>query len=349
LTYQALPEQIGKGQGTIIPGLEGRWAWGGVNATDALTVMRHFVDSLQLNGIHFRAGDVNVSSFLNSVDALLIARRFSGTDSSFQLVGDWCTEDSLIQAIGSHQVNSWKDIPVLTYGDANGSYVPPVKASPKVTAIREGMITEEELYAEGLCVRTLQDIHAGAVSLVFQGNAAAYVRDVTLPEGVGGMLDWAVKEDQLRVSWFSLSGARFSTGDPLLRILLQPVSERLLSQISFEITENSEIADPMARPYNRVVLSWPVVTSGQREAQLTVWPNPVRWEVNLGISLPEEGQVRIRMRDVTGRVVRDLYSGGLSQGQHVLHADVSRLAFGTYYIEVGTPWGRLMEKLVLTR
>lgn len=52
--------------------------WGGVNATDALRVARHFTSLQLLNGIRLEAADVNGNSVINSTDALQIAQRFTG-------------------------------------------------------------------------------------------------------------------------------------------------------------------------------------------------------------------------------------------------------------------------------
>jgi hypothetical protein len=52
--------------------------WGGVNATDALRVARHFTSLQPLAGIRLEAADVNGNAVINSTDALQIAQRFTG-------------------------------------------------------------------------------------------------------------------------------------------------------------------------------------------------------------------------------------------------------------------------------
>lgn len=52
--------------------------WGGVNATDALRVARHFTGLQPLMGMRQMAADVNRNSVINSTDALQIAQRFTG-------------------------------------------------------------------------------------------------------------------------------------------------------------------------------------------------------------------------------------------------------------------------------
>lgn len=51
---------------------------GGVNATDALRVARHFTSLQPLSGMRLQAADVNANNVINSTDALQIAQRFTG-------------------------------------------------------------------------------------------------------------------------------------------------------------------------------------------------------------------------------------------------------------------------------
>jgi hypothetical protein len=96
--------------------------WGGVNATDALLVSRHFTSLLVLTGLNYKAADVNGSGLLNSTDALNISRRFAAITSSFS-VGDWALAVDTIN-LGSQGTRDTLFLRVLCYGDVNGSYSP---------------------------------------------------------------------------------------------------------------------------------------------------------------------------------------------------------------------------------
>jgi hypothetical protein len=97
--------------------------WGGVNATDALFVSRHFTNLITLTGLNFRAADVNGSTQLNSTDALNISRRFAVLVNSYS-VGDWALgQDSVV--LGTTGNRDTLNLNVLCYGDVNGSYIPP--------------------------------------------------------------------------------------------------------------------------------------------------------------------------------------------------------------------------------
>jgi len=95
--------------------------WGGVNSTDALLILRHFVQLDYLSGLKKEAADVNQSLTINSVDAFLTAKRFIGSVTAFA-AGDWCFSTHSI--VISSTVNPEIVIRALCYGDVNSSYVP---------------------------------------------------------------------------------------------------------------------------------------------------------------------------------------------------------------------------------
>lgn len=96
-------------------------SWGGVNAIDALLVLKHFTGLTQLNPMQLLAADVDASGYVNSTDALLIARRFTGIISSFP-AGDWVFETATlsIPQPGNYQQN----LQGLCTGDLNTSFLP---------------------------------------------------------------------------------------------------------------------------------------------------------------------------------------------------------------------------------
>lgn len=104
--------------------------WGGVNATDALSVLKHFAGITPLSDLNLLAGDVNNTGYVNSSDALLIAKRFTQLINSFQS-GDWVFDhDSFTITAGE---NTIQDIHGLCYGDVNASLQLGAKEEPSHT------------------------------------------------------------------------------------------------------------------------------------------------------------------------------------------------------------------------
>lgn len=98
---------------TILPG--------GINSTDALFALRHFVHLTTLTGLRFQAGDVDNSNFINSLDALMISKRFVNQISSFP-AGDWYFEEPSVSVTGAVTIN--RNIKCICIGDCNGSFIP---------------------------------------------------------------------------------------------------------------------------------------------------------------------------------------------------------------------------------
>ncbi|MDA9003732.1 T9SS type A sorting domain-containing protein, partial [Flavobacteriales bacterium] len=67
---------------------------------------------------------------------------------------------------------------------------------------------------------------------------------------------------------------------------------------------------------------------------LDVYPNPFKEEFEVEFSLENEEIISIGIYDVTGRKVKDLYSGLLKSGLHNLDIDASDIAKGSYFIEL---------------
>ncbi|MHC1706933.1 MAG: metallophosphoesterase [Bacteroidales bacterium] len=100
--------------------------WSGVNATDALLILRHFVGMTPLKALRKTAGDTDGNTFINAVDALAVSRRFAGIINSFP-AADWYFEHPGF-VISNENINLI--IKGICVGDVNGSYLPFSPVSP---------------------------------------------------------------------------------------------------------------------------------------------------------------------------------------------------------------------------
>ena len=96
-------------------------AWGGVNAADALMVLKHFVGITQLSGVKLAAADVDANGYINSMDALAIAKRFVNILPNF-VSGDWYFQKPAVVVSGA---NLTQPLKAICFGDVDGSYTPP--------------------------------------------------------------------------------------------------------------------------------------------------------------------------------------------------------------------------------
>ena len=79
------------------------------------------------------------------------------------------------------------------------------------------------------------------------------------------------------------------------------------------------------------------------------YPNPTQGNANFNYATPTETDVRITLVDLTGKLVRTLITGRVSQGQHLVNFDVSNLPSGTYVYVLESGGTRLVKQLILTR
>ncbi|MBU6274756.1 MAG: hypothetical protein KGP34_07530 [Bacteroidetes bacterium] len=102
--------------------------WGGVNATDALLINRHFTSLQTLSPLRQMAADVNANQAINSADALLVNRRITGQTTAF-VAGNWVSDRPSLTAQGTPiQMN----LRMLCVGDVNGSHAP-IPVAPVIT------------------------------------------------------------------------------------------------------------------------------------------------------------------------------------------------------------------------
>ncbi|MEK7254114.1 MAG: T9SS type A sorting domain-containing protein, partial [Bacteroidota bacterium] len=70
-------------------------------------------------------------------------------------------------------------------------------------------------------------------------------------------------------------------------------------------------------------------------------PNPFSSELTLDLNLPDPMLSTLRVYDMTGRQVTDLFTGEkLTEGEHSLKVSGDNLPAGTYYFQFRTAGGR---------
>jgi uncharacterized protein (TIGR02145 family) len=100
------------------------YKWGGVNPTDALFTLRYFVKlSTFKDALKKKAADVNIDNKINTVDALLINRRFVKLIKSFP-AGEWLWDNNTVVVNGQNII---VNIKIICTGDVDGSFIPAYK------------------------------------------------------------------------------------------------------------------------------------------------------------------------------------------------------------------------------
>ena len=82
---------------------------------------------------------------------------------------------------------------------------------------------------------------------------------------------------------------------------------------------------------------------------LAVHPNPFNSLATVTLNNSREGKVSVRIVDILGRRVADLFEGTLAAGIHQFTWDASGHSSGVYFCSVFTAWQTYVAKLVLTK
>ncbi|HRY32615.1 MAG TPA: PKD domain-containing protein [Bacteroidales bacterium] len=309
--------------------------WGGVNATDALIILKHFVQLSLLQGLKLQAANVDLNPVVNSIDALMVSRRFTGLMSSF-LVGDWMIEHPVVNFAGD---SMFRSIHALCFGDVNGSYVPPaLKPSPELRLEQHGQVIAVQGAAEiELPLSFKNDVQVSAVSLVLDFPAQAMeVLDITAgtdPE----RLVYHVSDGQARIAWFTSENKHWPAGEAVfvLRLKLNEGTAAILTDDFLNCGNESSIAGFDAMTLHGQTIQYPGISFVGKafEAGQNV-PNPFSGNTVIPWYQPEEGHIRLTVHDILGKEIRNLHDGMLPAGTHSVVLEAAGLERGIYFYRI---------------
>ena len=301
--------------------------WGGVNASDALAMNRHFSGSVPLVGLRLGAADVNGNGAVNASDALTTNRRFSGGLTSFS-VGNWITERPSVLVNGA---NATQDLKMLSYADVNGSYAPSTAArSASSLTLQEG--TDQGMVHDGLVRLTLRADRAmelGALSLELPLPAGLEV--VGMESGTAmGHSSWGRRDGIWCYGWFAEEGKQVSENDVLVTVILKADRMNLLEGLDWNNLSLGSLSE-MVNPWGEVIPGSLRVASVKNQGHaFRMFPNPAQGRVQWTCSSSQGAASSLVLRDMTGRVVASMVS---ALGSKANSMDLGQVPAGTYTAE----------------
>ena len=301
--------------------------WGGVNASDALAMNRHFSGSVPLVGLRLGAADVNGNGAVNASDALTTNRRFSGGLTSFS-VGNWITERPSVLVNGA---NATQDLKMLSYADVNGSYAPSTAArSASSLTLQEG--TDQGMVHDGLVRLTLRADRAmelGALSLELPLPAGLEV--VGMESGTTmGHSSWGRRDGIWCYGWFAEEGKQVSENDVLVTVILKADRMNLLEGLDWNNLSLGSLSE-MVNPWGEVIPGSLRVASVKNQGHaFRMFPNPAQGRVQWTCSSSQGAASSLVLRDMTGRVVASMVS---ALGSKANSMDLGQVPAGTYTAE----------------
>ena len=81
----------------------------------------------------------------------------------------------------------------------------------------------------------------------------------------------------------------------------------------------------------------------------SLYPNPFKNITHFTYSIPKESEVRIALTDKTGKLVKIISSGRISEGEHSVTFDASALVSGSYILSLESGSTRLTREIILTK
>ena len=309
----------------------------GVNATDALLTMRHFVHLDNLEGQHALVADVNANGIINGTDALLILRRT--IDEHFP-AGDYAFTADTLSFDGD--VLSYP-MSVLCFGDVNGSYIPHYREQT-VELIHEGLLLAEPNQEVELPVRIKNVAEMGALTLRFAyPEEYLEIENVTLASTDESML-FSAADGTLKMGWYNLSPILLNEDDLLVTIKARTKDfDGLEEPISLSLSPLSELADGAAHVVADIVLSIPMIATLTLNTQengtgatvaSAIYPNPAKDQCTIAYQTQHEGRVTVSVYDVMGVKRMTLSDARVEVGNYQLQFSTSGLAAGVYYCRI---------------
>ena len=306
----------------------------GVNATDALLVMRHYVHLDTLTGAQAAAADVNLSGSINGTDAMLIMRR--AIDEVFPS-GDFYYYNPTTMDISGDTCHY--DLNFLCFGDVNGSYTPQSRDN-SIELLHEGQLFADSYQEMEVPVSIKQAIELGALTLRF-GYPEEFVEieDVVMA-ATGESLLFTANEGLLTIVWFSLEPLALAENDGLINIMVRTKDLSSIDEpVTFSLNAYSELADGNAQVLEGVVIAMPDIvteTMGMGEnttangVALSLYPNPAKNVCTMAYQLPEAGRVTVSVYNMMGVKVMDAAEFHQEAGRHELRLPTASLAAGMY-------------------
>jgi len=326
--------------------------WGGVNASDALLIMKHFAHMQYMTGLAIKAGDVDGSGIINAIDALMVSKKFTFLLASFP-IGDWVFEKPNVTLEATDLVVNVK---ALCAGDVNRSYLPPnVILAPSVELETSGIMNIEPGELFELPITTRKSLSTGAVSLIMSYSSDIFEIESVRVAGLNQKpAVFNTFENELRIAWFDNNFIDVNAGEPLMFVLLRLKTFPSDGEIQFSIIAESEIADPDAVKLNEISLTMPKIRVNKLNFHSTVVPNPVTDLANINFVLPSEGMVNIEIYNTEGSRIQTVTENQFyAPGVHTAELPVVQLPSGLYFIRLtfnNEQYSRVLHtKFVITR
>jgi len=321
--------------------------WNGVTAADMLLFRKHIANISYLNGIHLACGDVNLSGTLTAADVLLIQKRIAHITQSFPS-GDWLFNPGAF-TVGNTPVVV--DFNGITYGDANGSYIPAgIKAVPPVKGIifaGDATAVQREVVVPVIGT-AMEDLGAFQFTLHYD-PASLVLCDITDWLPVLGEVTIGMPEPgKLTFVWSAPVKGISLQGEPLCKLHFRSLTDAP-STISFgddpTPVEFASYEGDLFLPEMKSGTVQPGKGSVERTRELILYPNPSGGVIYLWY--PTMAQLSVRVTDPSGVVVFEKKNLS-TDGSQLVKLNLEGLKDGLYTVTTNDGVQMMTRKIIIT-
>ena len=318
--------------------------WGGVNATDAIKIKRHFAGLEVLTvPVRLQAADVNNTNSINATDAVKVERRFAGLDTTFAR-GNWTFakptggDTVVVSTAGVTQ-----DFQALCVGDVNGSYLPVTGSKSSTNLWLSSNAVQYGGAGEVVEVKLTigADAGLGAFSIVL-GYPSTRLTILSVSSSRENLVANIIA-GQVRLAWSDLQPAMLRKGDAIvtLKILLNDGLDAN-DEAFFTLGAESELAGPEGDVLDGMELDLPRLKSipgntitGEPGlvSNLHIYPNPAKEQLTVRFDLGMAADVNLKLIDPPGQVFRS-WAGRLEKGPAGRQIYLSDLPPGLYFLDI---------------
>jgi hypothetical protein len=328
---------------------------GSINTTDAAQVNFWGAMPYEIEKVRFYAGDVTGGQFfINSTDALRIQQNFvNGTGFDKGNWVFWRSGETI--SANTNPPESYPQVSLgtsnitanlygLCAGDFNRSFIPGAKKSQSasLSLMHSDVIMAGKNEIIELPLTSIHSMTIGAISMILDfPDELAEIQDVLIPSGAG-ILEWAIRDNVLRIGWSSMNPLNLNAGDTLITLLLKTrehfsSGERI--RINLSPDPLNELADGTYMVIPDAILAVydiEYATTGENEPDqpinlsLHCYPNPYHSNATISYVLPAEGKVVLEIFNALGHRSASFVDEFQPEGRHVFFIQENDLAKGIY-------------------
>jgi len=310
--------------------------FGGVNSSDALAIMRHFVGLHILTGLPLKASDVDSSNFINTIDALMCAQRFVGLINAFP-VGDWTYDEDTLSLDGG--ITLAYNPQALCYGDVDASYQPPFgKTLPDMELLNDGIkyVNAEDVIELPLTVCYHHIIGAISLAINYPDNYLEFIGVSFSQKELSDPL-YKASNGEIRIGWYDVNPINLLAEDELLVLQFKAKAIDLWPEAGLELILNtgSEIADLNARRISDILIMSKVLIANPSNSTKFVLeansPNPFSYNTEISFVLPEAATVDLKIYNILGELTKIVkQSEFYKKGRNVISFEKGDLTTGVF-------------------